>query len=139
MKKNRLFLLSAAVLMLAVVLSTALPAGLVRERGDRSSASSGSGLSAETDPFAISVVDGQFLLSARQEGWTVHIAGRVETAELGGMSVHYLEDEDWSVGRTNSFAVPDGCTELTLTAWRSGEELQIDLLSCLPRQTEATG
>lgn len=38
--------------------------------------------------------------------WNIHIAGRADTQELGGISLHYLDGTQWVPGETYSFDLP---------------------------------
>jgi beta-lactamase regulating signal transducer with metallopeptidase domain len=53
------------------------------------------------------------------EEWNIHIAGRAETAELGGMSLHYFEGEAWQAGKTYTL-------EMTLEQWAYITQLSMD-------------
>lgn len=80
--------------------------------------------------------DGQTLSFTLPEGereWSLHIAGRAEAEELGGMSLHYLDGTDWTPGETYSFAL-DGqaANEVTELAMDIGLEGQIYTLDLLP-------
>lgn len=41
-----------------------------------------------------------------QGTWDIQIAGRAETEDLGGMSLHYLEGETWQPGKTYTINIP---------------------------------
>lgn len=65
------------------------------------------------------------------EDWNIHIAGRAETGGLGGISLHYLEDELWEAGKTYTLDIteeqwPD-ITELNMDISLGGESCTIDL------------
>ena len=59
-------------------------------------------------------------LELPEELWRVQISGRAETAELGGVSLRYLEDADWSPGETYTLEIPPeqwaDITQLSLDA-----------------------
>lgn len=82
--------------------------------------------------------DGQtlyFTLPEGEEEWKLHIAGRADTAQLGGISLHYLEGTEWTPGETYSIALSqeeaDQVTELTMEVQVDEEERQVDLLALL--------
>ena len=58
-------------------------------------------------------------LELPEERWRVQIYGRAETAELGGISLHYLEDTHWTPGETYTLA-------LTPEEWEDMTELSLD-------------
>ena len=58
-------------------------------------------------------------LELPEERWRVQIYGRAETAELGGISLHYLEDAHWTPGETYTLA-------LTPEEWEDMTELSLD-------------
>lgn len=64
--------------------------------------------------------------------WNLHIAGRVAYGDGFSRSVHLLEDINagraWQASKTYEVAVPEGCEELTLTAWLDEEERSCDIL-----------
>lgn len=67
--------------------------------------------------------------------WRLWIAGRAVYPDGTGMSVRWLEVENWSAG-PQSVSRPredwDALTELTLVAVMDGEEYDVDLLPYLP-------
>lgn len=79
--------------------------------------------------------DGQTLSFTLPEGerdWNLHIAGRAETDELGGMSLHYLDETNWTPGETYSFDL-DGesvgeVTQLFMDIELEGQSYTVDLL-----------
>lgn len=79
--------------------------------------------------------DGQTLSFTLPEGerdWKVHIAGRAETDELGGISLHYLDETNWTPGETYSFDL-DGesvgeVTQLFMDIELEGQSYTVDLL-----------
>lgn len=79
--------------------------------------------------------DGQtvsFTLPEGERDWKLHIAGRAETDELGGMSLHYLDETTWTPGETYSFDL-DGesvgdITELFMDIDLAGQSYTVDLL-----------
>lgn len=79
--------------------------------------------------------DGQTLSFTLPEGerdWDLHIAGRAETDELGGMSLHYLDETNWTPGETYSFDL-DGesvgeVTQLFMNIELEGQSYTVDLL-----------
>lgn len=82
--------------------------------------------------------DGQtlfFTIPEGEEEWELHIAGRADTAQLGGISLHYLEGTEWTPGETYSIALSqeeaDQVTELTMEVQMGEEERQVDLLALL--------
>lgn len=82
--------------------------------------------------------DGQtlyFTIPEGEEEWELHIAGRAETAQLGGISLHYLEGAEWKPGETYSIVLSqeeaDQVTELTMEVQMGEEEGQVDLLALL--------
>lgn len=54
------------------------------------------------------------------EDWSVHISGRAETNGLGGISLHYLDDEQWEAGKTYTL-------EITEEQWEDITELTMDV------------
>ena len=44
-----------------------------------------------------------FTIPEGDREWNIHIAGRADTEELGGISLHYLEGIDFVPGETYSF------------------------------------
>ena len=79
--------------------------------------------------------DGQTLSFTLPEGerdWKLHIAGRAETDELGGISLHYLDETTWTPGETYSFDL-DGesvgeVTELSMDIDLAGQSYTVNLL-----------
>lgn len=87
--------------------------------------------------------DGQtlyFTIPEGEEEWELHIAGRADTAQLGGISLHYLEGTEWTPGETYSIALSqeeaDQVTELTMEVQMGEEERQVDLLALLTQGGE---
>ena len=82
--------------------------------------------------------DGQtvsFTLPEGERDWNLHIAGRAETDELGGISLHYLDETTWTPGETYSFDL-DGesvgdITELSMYIDLEEQEYTVDLLPYL--------
>ena len=76
-----------------------------------------------------------FTIPAENGEWDILIYGRTE-AEGMGMSLHYLEGEDWQPGGLYSFAPASGCTELGMDVSCTIEDetvsRTIDLLPLLP-------
>ena len=70
-----------------------------------------------------------------ERDWNLHIAGRAETDELGGMSLHYLDGTTWTPGQTYSFAMnreaAQDVTELTMGIDLEEQEYTVDLLPYL--------
>lgn len=67
-----------------------------------------------------------------ERDWDLHIAGRAETDELGGMSLHYLDETNWTPGETYSFDL-DGesvgeVTQLFMDIELEGQSYTVDLL-----------
>lgn len=64
--------------------------------------------------------------------WDLHIAGRMETEDMGGMSLHYLDGTDWQPGERYSFDLAAetaaSLTELTMDVTAGEGERSIDLL-----------
>ena len=59
--------------------------------------------------------------------WIIHIAGRMRMGDEGSedfMSVHYLENEEWTPGKRYSFDTGEGAyfSELNLDAWVTGPD-----------------
>lgn len=82
--------------------------------------------------------DGQqvsFTLPEGERDWSLRVYGRAETQELGGISLHYLEEEGCDPGAQYSFALDEDSardvTSLTLNAFAGQEELDLDLLPYL--------
>lgn len=67
-----------------------------------------------------------FTIPAGTASWDIHIAGRLDAG--GGMSVHYLDGETWTPGKTYSFQTDGACTELTMDIALDGQETSVDLL-----------
>ena len=71
------------------------------------------------------------------EDWAIHIAGRAETDGLGGISLHYLEDEKWEAGKTYTLDISqeqwEDITELTMDVALGTESRTIDLLAAAGR------
>lgn len=67
------------------------------------------------------------------EGWNIHISGRGEPEGMGGMSLHYLDDEVWEAGRTYTLDIAGELwpeiTELAMDVSLEGESRTIDLLA----------
>lgn len=81
-----------------------------------------------------------FTIPQGEEKWELHIAGRADTAQLGGISLHYLEGTDWTPGETYSIALSqeeaDQVTELTMEVQVGEKEGQVDLLALLTQGGE---
>ncbi len=82
--------------------------------------------------------DGQIVSFTLPEGelsWDLHIAGRMETDGMGGMSLHYLDGTDWQPGESYSFELASETagtlTELTMEVTAGEGERSIDLLARL--------
>ena len=60
-------------------------------------------------------------LDLPEELWRVQISGQAETAELGGISLHYMEDAEWTPGETYILEIPpeqwEEITQLSLDAY----------------------
>ena len=85
------------------------------------------------------IYDGERVSFTIPEGdreWNIHIAGRADTEELGGISLHYLDGTDWTPGETYSFELSSldaqDVTELTMHIFQGTQEWEIDLLPYLP-------
>lgn len=67
------------------------------------------------------------------EGWNIHIAGRAEAEGLGGMSLHYLDGEQWEAGKTYTLDITreqwGNITELTMDVSLGEGQRSIDLLA----------
>lgn len=82
--------------------------------------------------------DGQtvsFTLPEGEASWDLHIAGRMVTEGMGGMSLHYLDGTDWQPGERYSFELAaetaGTLTELTMEVTAGEGERSIDLLARL--------
>nr|WP_087379592.1 M56 family metallopeptidase [Flavonifractor sp. An135] len=82
--------------------------------------------------------DGQtvsFTLPEGEASWELHIAGRMVTEGMDGMSLHYLDGTDWQPGESYSFELASETagtlTELTMEVTAGEGERSIDLLSRL--------
>ena len=77
-----------------------------------------------------------FTIPEGDREWNIHIAGRADTEELGGISLHYLDGTDWTPGETYSFELSSldaqDVTELTMHIFQGTQEWEIDLLPYLP-------
>lgn len=85
------------------------------------------------------IYDGERVSFTIPEGdreWNIHIAGRADTEELGGISLHYLDGTDWTPGETYSFELSSldaqDVTELTMHIFQGTQEWEIDLIPYLP-------
>ena len=60
-------------------------------------------------------------LDLPEELWRVQISGQAETAELGSISLHYMEDAEWTPGETYILEIPpeqwEEITQLSLDAY----------------------
>ena len=65
--------------------------------------------------------------------WSIHIAGRAETDELSGISLHYLDGEQWVAGKTYTLDIAEeqwpNITELSMEVSLGGESRTVDLLA----------
>ncbi len=120
----------AAVILMAGLMATA---ALIENSGDTAPLA----LLAES----VSYADGQvfFTIPESSSTWSIWINGRVEAEDIGGMSVHYLENESadnsWESGKTYSFDVSNGgYTELQLEAEIEGDGIAVDIVEILPEQ-----
>ena len=77
-----------------------------------------------------------FTIPEGDREWNIHIAGRADTEELGGISLHYLDGTDWTPGETYSFELSSldaqDVTELTMHIFQGTQEWEIDLIPYLP-------
>ena len=77
-----------------------------------------------------------FTIPEGDRAWNIQIAGRADTQELGGISLHYLDGTDWTPGETYSFELSSldaqDVTELTMHIFQGTQEWEIDLLPYLP-------
>lgn len=75
------------------------------------------------------------------EDWNIHIAGRAEAGGLGGISLHYLDGEQWEAGKTYTLDITEDqwadITELTMDVVLGEEDRTIDLLAVVDRATNA--
>lgn len=85
------------------------------------------------------IYDGErvsFTIPEGDRAWNIQIAGRADTQELGGISLHYLDGTDWTPGETYSFELSSlaaqDVTELTMHIFQGTQEWEIDLLPYLP-------
>lgn len=77
-----------------------------------------------------------FTIPAGTVGWNIHIAGRLNAG--GGMSVHYLDGEAWTPGKTYTFQTADGTyTELTMEITLGSQETSVDLAAYLLQEAPA--
>ena len=76
-----------------------------------------------------------FTLPEGEGDWSLQIAGRAETEELGSMSLHFLDGTDWAPGETYSFDLSPAqvwdLTELSMWGTLDGQEWEINLLAHL--------
>lgn len=67
------------------------------------------------------------------EDWSIHIAGRAEADGLSGISLHYLDGEQWVAGKTYTLDIAEeqwpNITELSMEVSLGGESRAIDLLA----------
>ena len=65
--------------------------------------------------------------------WSIHIAGRAEADGLSGISLHYLDGEQWVAGKTYTLDIAEeqwpNITELSMEVSLGGESRAIDLLA----------
>lgn len=65
--------------------------------------------------------------------WSIHIAGRAEADGLDGISLHYLDGEQWEAGKTYTLDITEdqwpNITELSMDISLGGESRAIDLLA----------
>lgn len=88
-----------------------------------------------------------FTIPDGNDVWNIQINGRIHVDGVGGMSIHYLEEESennsWEGGKTYSFDVSGAkysrFTELYLDAQLNNEERSIDILEFLPKYLKMTG
>lgn len=85
------------------------------------------------------IYDGErvsFTIPEGDRAWNIQIAGRADTQELGGISLHYLDGTDWTPGETYSFELSSldaqDVTELTMHIFQGTQEWEIDLIPYLP-------
>ena len=85
------------------------------------------------------IYDGErvsFTIPEGDRAWNIQIAGRADTQELGGISLHYLDGTDWTPGETYSFEwsslAAQDVTELTMHIFQEDQEWEIDLIPYLP-------
>lgn len=64
------------------------------------------------------------------EDWSVHISGRAEADGLGGISLHYLDDERWEAGKTYTL-------DITQEQWEDITELTMEV-ELLPSKVTGT-
>lgn len=82
-----------------------------------------------------------FTIPDGNDVWNIQINGRIHVDGVGGMSIHYLEEESennsWEGGKTYSFDVSGAkysrFTELYLEARLNNEEMSADILEFLPK------
>lgn len=77
-----------------------------------------------------------FTIPEGDQEWNIQISGRADTQELGGISLHYLDGNNWTPGETYSFELSSlaaqDVTELTMHIFQGTQEWEIDLLPYLP-------
>lgn len=85
------------------------------------------------------IYDGErvsFTIPEGDRAWNIQIAGRADTQELGGISLHYLDGTNWTPGETYSFELSSlaaqDVTELTMHIFQGTQEWEIDLIPYLP-------
>ena len=78
----------------------------------------------------------RFTIPEGEREWNIQISGRADTEELGGMSLHYLEEENgaWKPDTIYYIPLDPACTELVMTVSctdQNGEttERSVDLLA----------
>lgn len=107
-----------------VVLALALPAGSLVACESAAPLNAFEAVQALEDSIAFENGTMSFTIPkgyAKAEQWNIHIAGRAETEQLGGLSLHYFEGEPWQAGKRYTLDIaPEqwaDITELTLEAY----------------------
>ena len=87
---------------------------------------------------SIACRDGQvsFTVPEGDGAWEIFVSGRIYAGGMG-MSAHYLEGAAWEPGQAYAFPLEGPYSDLTLAAYRDGQERVIDLLPRLPGEYRA--
>ena len=129
---------NSRILVISVLLCTLLSGMLVACRPYQKEAADP--LDALQESISYHGEELSFTLPEGDEEWNILIYGRVETEEMGGMSLHYLESTDWTPGESYSFPLSQETvatlTELTMDIWIEEKEESIDLLDVVEKQAD---
>lgn len=129
---------NSRILVISVLLCTLLAGMLVACRPQQEEAAHP--LDALQESISYHGGELSFTLPEGEEAWNILIYGRMESEEMGGMSLHYLDVTDWTPGESYSFALSRetaaSLTELTMDVWVEEEEKNIDLLDVVKEQAD---